>query len=122
MLLNLTDISSETLQQQIIRQIRAKILASELAPGENIPSIRTLSRENHISIITVKRAYEILEREGLIHSRRGKGFFVCELRDKKKRDLAEKRLVDNLRPPLAAALAEGLSKSDILAIVEKIIK
>ena len=76
MLLNLTDLSNEPLQSQIVRQIRAKILAGGLPAGIDLPSIRKLAREQHISVITVQRAYESLEREGLIHSRRGKGFFV----------------------------------------------
>ncbi|MCB0317005.1 MAG: GntR family transcriptional regulator, partial [Calditrichaeota bacterium] len=81
MILNLTDISDEPLQSQISRQVRAKILAGELGAGDNLPSIRGLARDQRVSVITVQRAYEYLEREGLIHSRRGKGFFVSELSD-----------------------------------------
>ena len=88
MLLNLTDISNEPLQGQIVRQIRAKILAGELEPHTHLPSIRKLASSQHISVITVQRAYETLEREGLIHSRRGKGFFVSELSKDKRKDLA----------------------------------
>ena len=66
MLLNLTDLSNEPLQHQIIRQVRARILAGALIVGDSLPSIRGLAREQHISVITVQRAYEILEREGLI--------------------------------------------------------
>ena len=70
MLLNLTDLSDESLQSQISRQIRAKILSGELAAGEVLPSIRGLARDQHVSVITVQRGYENLERDGLIHSRR----------------------------------------------------
>lgn len=122
MFLNLTDLSSESLQSQIIRQIRAKILAGELKAGSDLPSIRQLAREQHVSVITVQRAYESLEREGLIHSRRGKGFFVSELSDQQKKSLAVKRLQESLEYPIKAALSEGLDKDRIHKIVENLIK
>ncbi|MCB0292809.1 MAG: GntR family transcriptional regulator, partial [Calditrichaeota bacterium] len=86
--------------------------------GDNLPSIRGLARDQRVSVITVQRAYEYLEREGLIHSRRGKGFFVSELSDKTKKEMAKTRLLETLQAPLLAALAEGLSKADIQQIVQ----
>ncbi|MFC1554321.1 GntR family transcriptional regulator [candidate division KSB1 bacterium] len=121
MLLNLSDISSEPLQQQIIRQIRAKILTSDLEAGTDLPSIRVFAREHHVSVITVKLAYENLEREGLIHSRRGKGFFVSKIEKENRIMMAEKRLSENLTPLIKAAKSEGLSTKDILKIIEKIL-
>lgn len=118
MILNLSDISNEPLQSQITRQVRAKILAGELAAGDSLPSIRGLARDQRVSVITVQRAYEYLEREGLIHSRRGKGFFVSELSDNAKKEMAKTRLLETLQAPLLAALAEGLSKADIQQIVQ----
>ena len=88
MLLNLSDVSDESLQSQISRQIRAMILAGEVHAGQILPSIRALAREQRISVITVQRGYENLEREGLIHSRRGKGFFVSEIREDRKKAMA----------------------------------
>ena len=121
MLLNLPDISDESLQSQIIRQIRAKILAGKLEAGTGIPSIRTLAKNQKVSVITVQRAYESLMREGLIHSRRGKGFFVSELEEKDKKDLAKQKLLEDLKRPVLAGTAEGLDKNDILSIVEEIL-
>ncbi len=121
MLLNLTDISDESLQNQIVRQVRAKILAGELHRGSDLPSIRSLAREQRISVITVQRAYENLEREGLIHSRRGKGFFVSDLSQEKKQTMAQDSLEEKLRPLLNTALAEGLVKEDILRIVSAVL-
>lgn len=113
MILNLTDLSDESLQSQIARQIRAKVLAGELGAEEVLPSIRGLARDQQISVITVQRAYEALERDGLIHSRRGKGFFVSELSEKTKKEMAKERLAESLGPQLEAAMAEGLSAHDI---------
>lgn len=122
MLLNLTDLSSEPLQSQIIRQIRAKILSGELTAETSLPSIRELARDQHVSVITVQRAYEALLREGLIHSRRGKGFFVSELRDNEKLTMAKERLRDTITPLIVGASNEGLSKKDILETIDLILK
>ena len=122
MLLLLTDLSDEPLQGQIVRQIRAKILTGELEPGADLPSIRKLAREHHISVITVQRAYEFLENEGFIHSRRGKGFFVTELSDETRKKLARDRLQEILAPRIKAALAEGLSKEEIKKVFAEILK
>lgn len=122
MFLNLTDLSAEPLQSQIIRQVRAKILAGELKAESDLPSIRRLAREQHISVITVQRAYESLEREGLIHSRRGKGFFVSKLSGQQKKSLAAERFKENLRAHIQAAFSEGLEEEEINKIVESLLK
>lgn len=115
MLLNVTDLSDEPLQSQISRQIRAKVLAGALAPGEALPSIRELARDVRVSVITVQRGYDELEREGLIHSRRGKGFFVSEIKDARKKQMARERLSEQITPIVTAALSEGLTSSEVTA-------
>jgi GntR family transcriptional regulator len=62
---------------QIIEQIKQKIAVGEWAPGEEIPSIRALAVDLRVSVITVKRSYLELEREGVIHTQHGKGSFVA---------------------------------------------
>jgi GntR family transcriptional regulator len=121
MRLNLTDISSEPLQSQIARQIRAMILAGDLCAGQAISSIRVLARENRVSVITVQRAYENLEREGLIHSRRGKGFFISELNEKDKKQMARERLMETIEPLIKNALSEGLSPIDVESTIQAIL-
>lgn len=113
MMLNLSDLSAEPLHSQITRQLRAKILAGELAEGAELPSIRALAREQRVSVITVQRAYEELERDGLIIARRGKGFFVAPLSAAQKQQMATARLKENLAPLIEAALAEGLTPRQI---------
>lgn len=117
MILNLTDISDEPLQSQIYRQIRAMILAGDLNAGDMLPSIRGLSREEKVSVITVQRGYEILEREGLILSRRGKGFFVSEIHDGEKKKIAQQRLIENIKPIIELAKSEGMNKEEIEEIL-----
>lgn len=120
--MNLTDLSAEPLQRQIVQQFRAKILTGDLAAGTDLPSIRELSRDQRVSVITVQRAYETLLRDGLIHSRRGKGFFVSELPDTEKRGMARQRLRERLEPIVLAASNEGLSKKEMQDAIEGILK
>jgi GntR family transcriptional regulator len=121
MILNLTDLSDEPLQSQIYRQIRALILANELDAGTLLPSIRGLAREQKVSVITVQRGYEMLEREGLIISRRGKGFFVTHVRNEEKKELARQHLAEKLIPILKIAKDEGMSKEEIRKVINKLL-
>jgi GntR family transcriptional regulator len=63
---------------QIMEQVRRRIAVGDWAPGREIPSIRALAASTRVSVITVKRAYLELEREGVITTRQGKGTFVAE--------------------------------------------
>lgn len=68
--------TDEPIYAQIVRQIRSAVFSGELPAGAPLPSIRQLAKELEISVITTKRAYEELEREGLLDSVVGKGSFV----------------------------------------------
>ncbi|KAB2493266.1 GntR family transcriptional regulator [Priestia endophytica] len=96
--------SKEPIYEQITKQIREAIMTHEIAQGENLPSIRQLAKDLRVSVITTKRAYEELEKEGLIYSIVGKGSFVAEqnpelLREKKLRAIEEHLLeaIENSR-------------------------
>lgn len=87
--------SQEAIYEQIIRQIRSQIITGQLRSGEILPSIRSLACQLQISVITSKRAYEELEREGLVETVSGKGTFVAAknreyLQDKSYRIIEEK--------------------------------
>lgn len=73
----LSQTSKEPLYAQIVEQLKQQILKGVLREGDTLPSIRTLAKDLHVSVITTKRAYEELEREGLIFSLVGKGSFVA---------------------------------------------
>ncbi len=122
MILNLSDLSDEPLHAQISRQIRAKILTGDLDGGDTLPSIRGLAKGQRVSVITVQRAYDDLEREGLVRSRRGKGFWVAPLPDGKKNAMAEDRFADALKKLVGHATAEGLSKADMRRILERLLR
>ncbi|NLV88434.1 MAG: GntR family transcriptional regulator [Tissierellia bacterium] len=93
--------SNEPIYEQISRQIKGMIIKGELAEGEALPSIRGLARDLQISVITTKRAYEELEKEGFIETMQGKGSFVAmqnkELMKEKKLKLIEEKLAEVVR-------------------------
>ena len=73
----LSNVDGTPIYEQIVRQIKAKIVGGELKAGEALPSMRLLAKELRISVITTKRAYEELEREGFIITQTGRGSFVA---------------------------------------------
>ena len=69
--------SDKPIYEQIAKQIKKMIISGELSPGEALPSMRFLAKELRISVITTKRAYSDLERDGFIETVTGKGSFVA---------------------------------------------
>ena len=88
--------SPDPIYEQISRQIKAQIISGELAEGAPLPSIRRLAQDLQISVITTKRAYDELEREGFLNTVGGKGTFVAvqnqELLREKKMKIVEEKL------------------------------
>ena len=74
----LSNSGQEPIYAQITRQIKQQILSGALRPGDALPSIRLLAKELRISVITTKRAYEDLERDGFILTQPGRGSFVAD--------------------------------------------
>lgn len=74
----ISNIDGKPIYEQISTQIRDKIIKGELKAGDALPSMRYLAKELRISVITTKRAYEELERDGFIVTMTGKGSFVAE--------------------------------------------
>lgn len=72
----ISNTSDEPIYEQIVRQVKALIMTGKLSEGEALPSMRTLAQQLRISVITTKRAYEELERDGFIESCTGRGSFV----------------------------------------------
>ena len=95
MLLNLTELSSEPLHDQISRQVVEKIVTDELAAGSELLPINTLASNQRVSINTVKRAYELLEKSGFVEATGEKGFHVNALTSKQKLNFAKQKLLDN---------------------------
>lgn len=97
MQLLISNSSKEPIYNQIKDQIKQKVLSGELQEGDALPSMRQLAKDLHISVITTKRAYEELEKEGYIYSIIGKGSFIAEqnvdmIKEKKLTAMEEKLL------------------------------
>ena len=122
MLLNISQHSTLTLQEQIIAQLRAQILNGELQPETALPSIRALSQQLRVGINTVQRAYDELLREELIYVRAGKGFFVAPLNEQDKSAYARERFGAALHELITDAQREGLSRKDLKQTFTQILK
>jgi len=94
----ISNASPDPIYEQISRQIKAQILSGALSEGEMLPSIRRLAQDLQISVITTKRSYDELEREGFINTVGGKGTFVAiqnqELLREKKMKIVEDKLAE----------------------------
>ncbi|GEN34401.1 GntR family transcriptional regulator [Aneurinibacillus danicus] len=104
----ISNTSKEPIYQQIKNQMKQSILKGELEEGDALPSIRQLAKDLQISVITTKRAYEDLEKEGFIVSVVGKGSFVA---GQNKDFLREKRL-----KAIEEKLAEVVGESKLVGI------
>ena len=98
---------------QITRQVKGLILRGELKEGEALPSMRLLARELRISVITTKRAYEELEREGFITTVPGKGCFVAPQDPELAREDALRRAEEHLSQAVDVAKTAGLTLAEL---------
>lgn len=110
--------SSVPIYEQIKQQLKEYIIAGDLKEGEPLPSIRNLARDLKISVITTKRAYEELEKEGLVYSVAGKGFYV----DNPDISYLEEKKVQGLEGRLDEVLklckSANLSKEEVIDMVD----
>ena len=105
--------SPDPIYEQISKQILRQILAGELAEGDELPSIRKLALELRISVITTKRAYDDLVRDGFINSVAGKGTFVAAQNKHLLREQKMKIIEEHLAEAVTAAKMLGVRKSDL---------
>lgn len=110
--------STEPIYEQIARQIKAMIIQGKLKPGDPLPSIRGLAKELQISVITTKRVYDELEREGLIVSVGGKGSFVAEQNAEWLREKRLKLIEEKLAAVVRDARLVGLSLAELQQMLE----
>ena len=114
--------SPVALYEQIETQIKNQILNGTLKPGDTLPSIRVLAKELKVSIITSKRAYEELEKEGFIETVVGKGTFVSGSNSERLREAAMAEMEDKLEAVILSAKALGLTLDECIEIFKSIYK
>ena len=108
--------SKKPIYEQIVIQIKKKILEGELKVGTNIPAMRTLAKSLNVSVVTVQKAYEILRHEGFINTIVGKGTFVNlpeigELKIQKKDEL-----ILLVKQVITFAYSNGYTKEEAMEI------
>jgi GntR family transcriptional regulator len=109
------------LYQQIVDRIKREISEGRLAPGSPLPSFRQLAADLLVSVITVKRAYEELERDGIIYRRQGLGTFVADAADDRSREVKKERAIQLLREAVREAGEAGLSLREIAQLLRTVI-
>lgn len=108
--------------EQITRQIKAHILQGELKEGNALPSMRLLAKDLRISVITTKRAYEELERDGFITTVPGKGCFVAPQNPNLAREDAMRRMEEKLAEAVTIGKVTGLTFSEMVEVLEVLYK
>lgn len=114
----ITNNSETPIYEQIEEQIKAMILNGDLKEGEGLPSMRLLAKELRISIITTKRAYEELERDGYIESYTGKGSFVKGINRELVRETVVYEIEGLFEEILDKAKMVGISHEELLEILQ----
>ncbi|MBV6645781.1 MAG: GntR family transcriptional regulator [Cyclobacteriaceae bacterium] len=109
----ISNAASKPIYEQICGQIKAQIISGDLAEGEALPSIRKLAQELHISVITTKRAYEELEKEGFIDTVGGKGTFVAIQNQEMLREKKMKAIEDMVANTVNEAQKLGISYEEL---------
>jgi GntR family transcriptional regulator len=110
-----------TLYQQIVDGLKREVSEGRLAPGAALPSFRGMAEGLLVSVITVKRAYEELEREGIIYRRQGLGTFVADAGHQKSRDAKRERARLLLAEALKEATEAGLETREVVELLRTLI-
>ena len=104
--------------EQIGEQIKELIIKGELTNGDPLPSVRSLSKELKISALTVKKAYDKLEEDGLTATVHGKGSFVRNLNPSLIKEEEIKKVEETLDRAMKMAKAAGMTKEETTSMVE----
>lgn len=118
MKIKISNLSSIPIYQQIASEIRNKILSNELVSNMQLPSIRALSKELEVGIITIKKAYEVLLQENLIYSKGAVGYFVNEINREEILVIKKGEYLKEIEKVFEKALDDGLTKVDVKEIIE----
>lgn len=114
--------SGVPIYDQIYSQIKAQIISGALPEDTMLPSIRNLARDLRISVITTKRAYEELERDGLVYTMAGKGSFVAPMNTENIKENLCMEIEQHLSKVIELAQSCGISRSEIIKMLDELIE
>lgn len=113
--------SKEPIYEQIVLQIKSKIKNGELTVGDSLPAIRTLAKDLKVSVITVKKAYEILQTDGLIMSVVGRGTVIADV----KREMITKNIEQDVEIKIKELMSysqkQGMNKRELINLFKKVV-
>ena len=113
----ISNASDKPIYEQIVMQMKDLVLAGDLQEGQQLPSIRALASDLRISVITTKRAYDELEKEGFIYTIAAKGCFVAPKNVELLREETLKNIENHIDQIVRLSQSVGLSEQEILDMV-----
>ena len=114
--------SGKPIYEQIADQVKEQIMAGALAAGDALPSMRLLAKELRISVITTKRAYEELERDGFLENVPGKGCFVAPQNRELLREAQLRRVEEKLTQAIEEARRGAVSLEELKEMLTELYK
>ncbi|MFJ7404917.1 MULTISPECIES: GntR family transcriptional regulator [unclassified Lysinibacillus] len=120
--IHLSNASEKPIYEQITVQLKEAILANKIQAGDVLPSIRALAKDLKISVMTTKRAYADLERDGFIETVAGKGSFVTERNQDFLREELLRQVEEHLQKAVRTAKTAGLSKEELGDLLSLIVE
>lgn len=109
--------TSRPLYEQIVTQIKAQIMNGELKAGDPLPSIRSLAKSLQISILTVQKAYDLLQTDGFIETTAGKGCYVSAQNQDFYLEEQQKKIEERFSEAIEIARASGISFDKLIELL-----
>lgn len=116
----ISTLSQTPIYEQIRGQFKEMVLTGKLKSGEQLPSIRLLSKELKVGVVTVKRAYEELEKEGIVINLQGRGCFVAEIDAAKIKKIHLNILAERLYEIKDFSSTAGISREEVISVLNKV--
>ena len=104
--------------EQIVSQIKNMIMSEELLAGDSLPSMRSLAKTIHVSVITVQRAYEELQRDGFIETEIGRGTYVLARNKEFYKEQQQKRIEEYMQLAIEAAKENAMPLEKLIKILK----
>ena len=117
--INISNKSDKPIYQQLFEQISSQILSGRLKSDFNLPPIRTAAKELRVSVITVKKAWEELERLGLIYTVTGKGCFISDLSEEELKQKRTEILETQMEKDIGFYKELGTTKEELTGLIEE---
>lgn len=113
--------SKEPIYEQIVLQIKSKIKNGELTAGDSLPAIRTLAKDLKVSVITVKKAYEILQTDGLIMSVVGRGTVIADVKREMITKNVEQDVEIKIKELMSYSQKQGMNKRELINLFKRVV-